>query len=852
MKENKYKSTNKVSLIKWGIVFSLLYWFLESLRDVIIFEKENLLKRIFSPDPMSFWMRLLIVSFLILFSIYVQSLKLNKEAPQKGKDKSFSKNRIIWTGLFFGSTYWIMEAVRDVIVFGKDNIFIRIFAPDPLGIWMRLLAVFIILLFSVYAQSLINKQKIIERRKKYLESILYAAPDAIVTIDKDYHIIDWNRGAEQVFGYKYNEMIGNNINDMITGPNSENEMITLIDRVLSGKKVTPIETVRYNKNGSTIDVIIAASPFQVGDDLYGTVIIYTDISERKKIENELRRVNRTLETLSQSNEVLVRTTNEQELLNSVCQILVDVGGYCFVWVGYIEEDKKKNIMPISKAGRDEGYLDSVHFTWNNDTKALNPVNKAIWSGEPCIINLLENSNSNIWHSEAVKRDYRSSISLPLLNQGVSFGALTIFSREQDTFDNHEINLLKRLSQDLAFGIMILRARVAHKKTEEEKDKIQKQLLQAQKMESIGIMAGGIAHDFNNLLTIITGCVELSLGEVDKMDVVYGDLKEIQNAAHRAAELTKQLLLFSRKKSMKFKSANMNCIIQNLLIILKRLIGEGIPIKTRLASNLWTIKADQGTLEQVIMNLAINARDAMPDGGELAIKTENITLTEVDKVRMSEVPLGRCICISVSDNGIGIDEKTIQHIYDPFYSTKAIGKGTGLGLSVVYGIVKQHDGCMHVESKINCGTTFKIYLPAFNKKTNEKTKEIISNKNPKWENQRILVIEDEEKVREFTTSGLNRSGYVAIGAADAREAIDIFKRENGNFHVVISDIVLPGKSGIELVNCFRAQKPDIGILLSSGYTDHQSRWPIIQEKGFRFLEKPYALNELLQAIQEIVS
>ncbi|MCJ7812415.1 PAS domain S-box protein [bacterium] len=696
-------------------------------------------------------------------------------------------------------------------------------------------------------------EKEIEKRKKYLESVLYAAPDAIITINTSHCIVEWNPGAEQIFGYTRYEILGKNIDDLVTCPSLKKEAVILTRKVLSGEKVHPFETVRFRKDSSAIDVIVAASPFQIGDNLQGAVIIYTDISKRKQAENELRRVNRALKTLSESNQILVRATNEQDLLDNVCRILVDEGGYCFAWIGYTEESKDKSVKPISKSGREDGYLDAVHFTWDNQPQNSNPISKSIWAGEPCITkNLSKTSDPDIWCIEAVKRHYASSMSLPLLNQDISFGTLTIYSEEQNAFDFEEVNLLKELAEDLAFGIMVLRARIAHKKTEQENNKIQMQLLQAQKMESIGIMAGGIAHDFNNLLTAIIGCVDLALDEVDKTDIVHGDLREIQMAAQRAADLTKQLLLFSRKKPMKFISVNMNCIIKDLLMMLKRLIGEDIEIITHLAPNLWTIKADQGTLEQVIMNLAVNARDAMPNGGELTIKTENIILTEKDYKRMSEVPLGKCIRISVSDKGIGMDEKTIQHIYDPFFSTKAIGKGTGLGLSVVYGIVKQHGGCMHVESKINYGTTFEVYLPAINKKKEEKTKGMIPTKKYQGENKRILVVEDEEKVREFTISGLNRSGYVAIGAANAREAMDIFKRENGNFHVIISDIVLPGKSGIELVDGFCAQKPDIGILLSSGYTDHQSRWPIIQERGYRFLEKPYALNDLLQIIQEIVS
>ncbi len=696
------------------------------------------------------------------------------------------------------------------------------------------------------------KHKNTENQIQMLSHAMMNIRDSIYIVDKNDHIIFINHTFTETYGYHEKEIIGRSVQ-------------CIYDSNLSNKsKYNKLESNRFNnyrgefyhkrKDGTLFPVYLSNSIIQNKDgDTFATVTITRDITEQKQMENELRRVNRALKTLSQSNKVLVRATNEQNLLNSVCQILVDSGGYCFAWVGYIEKNKKKNITPISKAGEDAGYLDHFHFTERNDTEKPNAVNKAIRSGKPVITkNLSTKSNEGNWCSEAVKQNFGSSISLPLLNQDVSFGALTIYSREQNAFDTQEVNLLKELSEDLAFGITVLRARIAHKKTEEENNKIQMQLLQAQKMESIGIMAGGVAHDFNNLLTAIMGCVDLSLDEVDKRDVVYRDLLEIQKAAERASDLTKQLLLFSRKKPMKFKLVDVNHTIRHLLKMLKRLIGEDIHIQTHLASNLWMIMADQGTLEQIIMNLAVNARDAMPDGGKLTIKTENRTLTESDKMSISEPPIGRCIRISVSDNGTGMDDKVIQHIYDPFYSTKTVGKGTGLGLSVVYGIVKQHNGCIQVESKINCGTTFEVYLPALNQKKKEKTKGMMTKKKQRRKKQRILVVEDEEKVREFTTSGLSRSGYTVFSAASAQEAVDIFKRENENFDVVISDVVLPGKSGIDLVNHFRKQKPNIGILLSSGYTDYQSRWPIIQENGFQFLEKPYTLNNLLEVIHKLAA
>jgi signal transduction histidine kinase/CheY-like chemotaxis protein len=390
-----------------------------------------------------------------------------------------------------------------------------------------------------------------------------------------------------------------------------------------------------------------------------------------------------------------------------------------------------------------------------------------------------------------------------------------------------------------------------KQAEEEKEKLQAQLLQIQKMEAIGILAGGVAHDFNNILTAILGYTDLAMMKVDEADPLYRDLKQIDISATRAASLTRQLLLFSRRQPMEFTSFNLNTTVDNLLKMLHRLIGEDIAIKTELDPELWTVQADAGNIEQVIMNLTVNARDAMPEGGTLTIKTENMHVDEDYCKTYTYAHPGRFVCISVQDTGVGMDKEIIDSIFEPFFTTKGPGKGTGMGLSVVYGIVKQHDGWVNVYSEPGQGSTLKIYLPASSLKAEDETKETISLKGLQGSGERILLVEDEEEVREFATMVLGENGYVVYDAANAEEALDIFDKEAGSFDLIFSDVVLPGKSGIQLVDQLISHKPEIRILLSSGYTDHKSQWPVIRERGFRFLQKPYGLTDLLRAIREAI-
>lgn len=258
-----------------------------------------------------------------------------------------------------------------------------------------------------------------------------------------------------------------------------------------------------------------------------------------------------------------------------------------------------------------------------------------------------------------------------------------------------------------------------------------------------------------------------------------------------------------------------------------------------------------TLEQIIMNLAINARDAMPNGGKLSIRTENVSLDEAYCQSVPEAKPGRYVRLSVTDTGVGMTGETVQRIFEPFFSTKGPGKGTGLGLSVVYGIVQQHGGWINVYSEPGHGTTFKIYFPAHREKVEGTPKAKVPITELHGGSERILLVEDEKNVREFVSKALAQCGYKLFIAENSQQAIDIFKKEKGKFDLIFSDVVLPDKNGIELVEILRAKKKDIRILLSSGYTDHKSQWPLIQEKGFRFLQKPYTLTDLLSVLREVL-
>ncbi len=387
--------------------------------------------------------------------------------------------------------------------------------------------------------------------------------------------------------------------------------------------------------------------------------------------------------------------------------------------------------------------------------------------------------------------------------------------------------------------------------EKEHEKLQKQLLQAQKMEAIGRLAGGIAHDFNNILTPIIGYSELIMIDDELPDKHKEYITEIKKSAERASSLTKQLLVFSRRQEQSFEIINVNKVIKNMEKLFRRLINETVTLKTDLKPELKLIKADRGKIEQVLMNLVINASDAMPDGGVIYIKTENMKI-EGDFTHISpDASEGDFVVITVEDNGVGMDEKTKEKIFEPFFTTKGIEKGTGLGLAVVYGIVHQCKGWINVYSEPGYGSKFQIYLPSL--VSDENYKSDYDDMNYNWKeirgnDRRILIVEDDENILNYTGELLKGQGYKVYTAKCSEDAMKIIEKERGMFDLVFSDIIMPGGSGLDLINEINRKYPDIRILLTSGYSpDDQLKLVNVAKSGYTVLMKPYMPSDLLRHI-----
>jgi len=385
----------------------------------------------------------------------------------------------------------------------------------------------------------------------------------------------------------------------------------------------------------------------------------------------------------------------------------------------------------------------------------------------------------------------------------------------------------------------------------ERKLLEDELRQAQKMEAVGRLAGGVAHDFNNLLTVIKGYAELLGNEPADTGTYQRNLEQIRKAADRAAALTRQLLAFSRRQVLALEAVNLGEVVANLQELLQRLLGEDVELVTQYGEILGQVRADRGQIEQVLMNLAINARDAMPQGGKLVITTDNIDLAKpVSSGRFTVMP-GEYVVLTVTDSGSGMDEDTQSHIFEPFFTTKEQGKGTGLGLSTVYGIVKQSGGYIWVSSEVGKGTSFKIYLPRMFESTETAAahvpvKEVVGA--PGAESNTLLLVEDEAGIRELTSELLAGWGYEVLVARNGVEALEISGKHRGAIDLMVTDVVMPHMNGRDLAERMRQMRPEMKVIYMSGYTDNLALQGGMVEEGSDFIQKPFSADTLAKRVR----
>jgi PAS domain S-box-containing protein len=386
-----------------------------------------------------------------------------------------------------------------------------------------------------------------------------------------------------------------------------------------------------------------------------------------------------------------------------------------------------------------------------------------------------------------------------------------------------------------------------KRAEEERTRLQEQLLQSQKMESVGRLAGGVAHDFNNMLGVILGHADMAMEQLDPLAPLYGDLREIRKAAERSSELTRQLLAFARKQTVSLRVLDLNETLAGMLRMLQRLIGEDIQLVLQPGEGLWRVRMDPSQVDQILANLSVNARDAISGVGKVAIETGNVTLKEGNRAELPGVVPGDYVLLAVSDDGCGMSREILDKLFEPFFTTKAAGKGTGLGLATVYGIVKQNDGFIQVRSAPGEGTTFRIYLPRYVDSGGQGSGERVAEPVVRG-HETVLVVEDERALLDLSRRMLEKLGYRVLAAGSPGEAMELAEQHSGEIHLLMTDVVMPDMNGRDLARNLLSLYPNLKRLFMSGYTaDVIARHGVLDE-GVHFIQKPFSKQELAARVR----
>ena len=632
--------------------------------------------------------------------------------------------------------------------------------------------------------------------------LLETLPDAIVAVDRDGTIVQVNSQAQDLFGYDRNELIGQKVEMLV--PESYRRQH---HHHRQGFAATPktrrmgadLDLYGRRRNGSEFPVEISLSPVSVENGMFVLSAI-RDISDRKRIAEELRR----------ANEELHRRTAEQ------------LGEYRSRLASIIDSSEDAI---ISKG------LDGKITSWNKGAEHIYGYTPEEVVGKH--ISLLTPSD----HPDEI----------PEILQKIARGeSIEHHESVRLTKDGRHLNVsisvspLRDATGDIVGASAIARDITAQKRAEG-------QLRQSQKLEAIGRLAGGVAHDFNNILGIINACTEFLRDRIDPAAEPSLYVENIKKATERGTSLTRQLLAFSRTPAIQPRVLDLNERLKDISKLLRPLLGDDVQILIVPKSPSAVVEADPGQLDQIVVNLAVNARDAMPRGGKFILETGEVRFDEAFADQHQPMVAGKYVLLAVSDTGNGMDEATVSRIFEPFFTTKEVGKGTGLGLATVYGIVKQSAGHILVYSEPGHGTTFKIYLPSAEHKIGIGPKPEVETVGPKRQGTTILLVEDDEIMRSLTRQLLKEHGYTVVEADDGKSALEWVESHPGRIDLLLTDVVMRRMSGPELVERLHASNPTLKVIYMSGYTGELIAEREVLKRGITLLEKPFSRTALLNTI-----
>ncbi len=685
--------------------------------------------------------------------------------------------------------------------------------------------------------------KAVEDSEKRLMTIFENAKDGIMVTDiESKQIIAANKASGEMLGYDQQELISMGIDDI----HPEDNLPVVVEQfqlLARGDISIATDIPMKRKDGSVFFADINTAPIEFGSRtcLLGTI---RDITERMQTEARIKHLNRVLRAIRSINQLIVRAEFIDKLTNSACEILVKDGGYVSALI--VLTDTEGRPVSHTEAGVGESFQPLIEELERGELPACCRAANAVKG--VCLIEATDNICDTCVVADSCLSPQKMSVRLA--HQDQAYGYLAVSLDLDIPMDAEEERLFVELAEDLAYSIHNLQMKKAMQTTEQETKRLESQLFQSQKMEAVGQLAGGVAHDFNNLLTVILGYSQMLAEESGRGPTRQEAAKEIHRAADRAKELTRQLLAFSRKQMLEMQTVDVNRVVENFASLIRRTIGEDIRMVLELAPEPALVKADISQLEQIMMNLAVNARDAMPDGGTLSFETAHVNLDESYVATKLGSHPGPHVMLSVSDDGAGMDDETAERIFEPFFTTKPVGQGTGLGLATVYGVVKQHSGNIWVYSEPGQGTTFKIYLPSVSEPLlKQEEKKTAGEPNVLQEGVAVLVVEDELALMKLACRILRQGGFQVFQALDADKAVEIARDSKKPIHLLLSDVIMPKMKGTEVFNKVREYHPEIKVLYMSGYTENVIARQGILKEGIHFLQKPFSANTLLEKVNE---